>query len=116
MDGVRRYWFLNVFLTILPLPRRQNLLFLGAVILPSVLVIALGIRMIRQEDELAEKRFREQNQHAIDLVRQELLTRLEGIKLRAASGNVVPRDPETDSFANSAKRRARRSCCARVRT
>ena len=78
----------------MPVPRRQNLLFLGAVILPSVLVIALGMRMIRQEDELAEKRFREQSQHAIDLVRQELLTRLEGIKLRAASGNVAPRDPD----------------------
>ena len=75
-------------------PHRQNLLFLGAVILPSVLVIAFGLRMIRQEDELEEKRAREQNEHAVDLVRQELLTRLESLKLRAASGQVMPLDPD----------------------
>ncbi len=78
----------------MPVRHRQNLLFLGAVILPSVLVIALGVRMIRQENELAEKRFRDQSQHAIDLARQDLLTRLEGIKLRAVSSDVTPRDPE----------------------
>lgn len=78
---------------------RHNLLFLGAVILPSVLVVALGLRMIRQEDVLAEQRLREQKQQGLDLVRQELLTRLEGIKLRAASGSVTPRDPEVALIA-----------------
>jgi signal transduction histidine kinase len=76
------------------IPHRYNLLFLGAVLLPSVLVIALGVRMIRQEDELAEKRVREDKAHAINFVRQDLLNRLEGHKLRAVSGSVTPRDTD----------------------
>jgi hypothetical protein len=59
---------------------RQNLLFLGAVLLPSVLLVALGIRMVRQEEELVEKRLREQHGMAIDLVRRELLARLQTYK------------------------------------
>ena len=48
---------------------RQNILVLGTVLLPSVLLIAPGIRMIRQEAELAEKRRREQHRQLIDLIR-----------------------------------------------
>lgn len=78
----------------MPVPHRQNLLLLGAVILPSVLVVALGVYMIRQENELAKKRFEEQRQQAIDLARQELSARLEAVKLRAAGGNLTPIDPD----------------------
>ncbi len=56
-------------------PHRQTWLLLGAVILPSVLVIAPGVHVIRQEDELAEKRFEEQRQQAIGLARQHLSKR-----------------------------------------
>ncbi|MBI4909430.1 MAG: hypothetical protein HY820_37775 [Acidobacteria bacterium] len=73
---------------------RQNLLFLSAVLLPSVLVIALGVRTIRQEEELADKRLREQRQQALDLVLQEVFTRLEAILLRAAQGKVPVGDPD----------------------
>ena len=78
----------------MPVPYRQNLLLLGAVILPSVLVIALGVFMIRQENELAEKRSEKQRQQSVGLARQELLTRLEAVKLRAAGGNITPIDPD----------------------
>jgi two-component system phosphate regulon sensor histidine kinase PhoR len=80
-------------------PYRHSLLFLGAVILPSALVIALGFRMIRQEDALEEKRARERNEHTVELVRQELMTRLESLKLRAASGQVKPLDPDVSLVA-----------------
>ena len=70
--------------------KRHNLLFLGAVILPSALLVGLSVIMIRQEDELARKRAEEQNQRALGFARQELLNRLEGFKLRAAR----PGDPD----------------------
>ena len=61
------------------LPHRQTLFFLGAVIVPWVVLVGLGIRTLGQEKELA---------------RQELLTRLEGIKLRTAGGCVSPGNGE----------------------
>jgi signal transduction histidine kinase len=70
--------------------KRHNLLFLGAVILPSVLLAALSVLAIRQEDELARKRAEEQNQRVLGLARQELLNRLEALRLRAAG----PGDPD----------------------
>ncbi len=72
---------------------RQHLLLLSAVVLPSVLLVVLGVRMISQEAELAAQRVREQQQQALSLARLELLTRLEGIRLRATPGDVDPRDP-----------------------
>lgn len=69
------------------LPHRQTLFFLGAVIVPWVVLVGLGIRTLGQEKELARQR-------AVSLARQELLTRLEGIKLRAAGGRVSPGDGE----------------------
>ncbi len=64
-----------------------------------MLVIALGIWMIRQENELSETRYREQRQQAVDLVRQQLLTRLEGIKALAAGGALAPSDPDVAQVA-----------------
>ncbi len=74
--------------------RRHTLLFVGAVVVPSVVLLALSVRTIRQEEELAEKRRGEEKLRVIGLIRQELLTRLEGVALRAASGQVTPRDQE----------------------
>jgi signal transduction histidine kinase len=74
--------------------RRHTFLFFGAVVLPSALLLALAVRTIRQEEELAGKHRSEEKLRIISLVRQELLTRLEGIVLRAASGQVTPRDRE----------------------
>jgi signal transduction histidine kinase/tetratricopeptide (TPR) repeat protein len=64
--------------------RRQVLLFLVAVFVPSLVLVALSLRMISQERELAEKRARDEQQRRIGEVRQELLTRLERIKLQEA--------------------------------
>ncbi|MBI4909898.1 MAG: HAMP domain-containing histidine kinase [Acidobacteria bacterium] len=71
---------------------RQTLLFVGAVIVPSVVLVALGIRSMRQEEELAEKRTFEESRRAAGLIRQELTTKLESIKLQAAAGRDLPRD------------------------
>jgi hypothetical protein len=49
---------------------------------------------MRQEEELAGRRRSEEKLRVISLVRQELLTRLEGIALRAAGGQITPRDRE----------------------
>jgi signal transduction histidine kinase len=84
------------------LPHRQTLLFLGAVIVPSVVLVGLGIRAIGQETELAEKRAIEDRQRAVALVRQELLTRLESIKLRVAGGRVSPTDRDVSIVARVA--------------
>ncbi|MBP1597917.1 MAG: OmpR family signal transduction histidine kinase [Acidobacteria bacterium] len=74
--------------------QRHTLLFLGAVVLPSALLLALAVRTIRQEEELAGKHRSEEKLRVISLVRQEFLTRLEGIALRAAGGQLTPRDRE----------------------
>ncbi len=74
--------------------RRHTLLFLGAVVLPSVLLVTLAIRTIRQEEELTAKHRSEEKLRVISLARQELLTRLEGVALRAAGGRITPRDSE----------------------
>jgi signal transduction histidine kinase len=54
----------------------------------------LGVRTLRQDEELARQSASNDKRRAIDLARQELLTRLESIKLRAAAGRVSPHDPE----------------------
>lgn len=84
------------------LPHGQTLLFLGAVIVPSVVLVGLGIRAIGQEKELAERRTFEERRRAVALVGQELLTRLESIKLRAASGRVSPADRDVAIVARVA--------------
>jgi signal transduction histidine kinase len=62
--------------------RRQVLLFLVAVIVPSVVLVALSLRMISQERELTEKRLLDEQHRRASEIRQELLTRLERIKLK----------------------------------
>lgn len=61
-------------------PRRQIGLFLIAVILPSAVLVALGVRMIGQERELAEKRLADDRRRAVAQIRQDLLAKLETIK------------------------------------
>ena len=61
-------------------------LFVVAVLLPCLLLLAVGLRMIAQERELSEKRRTEQVDRWIQEIRQELLARLETLKYRALSG------------------------------
>ncbi len=65
--------------------RKQVLLFLIAVVLPSLLLVALTLRMISQERELAERRRAEETRRLASDVGQQLLVRLEKIKLQEVS-------------------------------
>ena len=46
------------------------------------MLVALGVRMLAQERELSDKRLQEQQQRVVDRVHDDLLARLERIKLR----------------------------------
>lgn len=65
--------------------RREILLFLVAVIVPAVVLVALSLRMIGQERELTEKRVADEQRRRVSEIRQQLLTRLERIKLKQVS-------------------------------
>ncbi|MFQ5929815.1 MAG: hypothetical protein ACE5MK_08945 [Acidobacteriota bacterium] len=65
--------------------RKQVLLFLIAVVLPSLALVALTLRMIGQERELAEKRRAEERRRLASEIGQQLLVRLEKIKLQEVS-------------------------------
>lgn len=77
-------------------PRRQAFLFLVAIVVPCLVLVALGLRLMAQERQLKETRRAEQLQLLVVQVRQELLSRLEKIRqqevARAATsaGNETP--------------------------
>jgi len=61
--------------------RRQVVLFLVAILVPCLVLVALSLRMIGQERELAEKRRADVQRRLVEQARQELLGRLEAITL-----------------------------------
>jgi signal transduction histidine kinase len=65
--------------------RQQIVLFLLAVILPSLVLVAFTVRMIGQEKELAQKRATEERRRLARDFGERLLLRLEKIKLQEAS-------------------------------
>lgn len=65
--------------------RKQIVLFLLAVILPSLVLVAFTVRMIGQEKELAQKRAAEERRRLARDFGERLLLRLEKIKLQEAS-------------------------------
>lgn len=65
--------------------RKQILLFLLAVILPSLVLVVFTLRMISQERELAQKRIVEERRRLAREISQHLLVRLEKIKLQESS-------------------------------
>jgi hypothetical protein len=65
--------------------RKQFFLFLVAVILPSLVLVAFTLRMISQERELALKRWADERSRAASEIGQFLFVRLEKIKLQEAS-------------------------------
>jgi len=71
--------------------RRQILLFLLAVIVPSMVLVAISLRMIGQERELAEKRLSDEQRRRVSDINQQLLTRLERIKLKQVSALAQPK-------------------------
>ena len=67
--------------------RRQVFLFLVAVLLPSVVLVALGLRMISQEQELAEQRVADDRRRAVTDIRDVLLAELDRIRLETVTEN-----------------------------
>jgi signal transduction histidine kinase/tetratricopeptide (TPR) repeat protein len=74
--------------------KRRMLLFLGAIVVPCLVLVALGVRMIVQEEQLRVQRAEEERQRRLDRVEQELLSRLERLKLDPAVTSYL-RPPET---------------------
>lgn len=65
--------------------RRQVLLFLVAIILPCVVLVVLGLRMLEQERELGEKRLADERRAITTQLRQELSAHLDRIALAEAT-------------------------------
>jgi signal transduction histidine kinase len=65
--------------------RRLIVLLLMALLVPCAVLTLLGVRMIRQERELSAKRLADERQALTTQVRQELLSRLDHIKLQVRS-------------------------------
>lgn len=65
--------------------QRRILLFLVAIIVPALVLVALSLYMIRQERELAVKRLAEEQHQRVNEIRRDLLDRLERIKLQEVS-------------------------------
>ena len=63
------------------LPKRQAVLFL-------LVLTGLGLRMNRQERQLAQRRAEEEHQRQLALFRSDLLSALESVKRQAAAGRV----------------------------
>jgi len=75
--------------------RKQVLLFLIAVVLPSALLIVLTWHMIGQQQELSEKRWADKRHRVAREISQKMLVQLEDIKLREVSvraGETAPLD------------------------
>jgi signal transduction histidine kinase len=64
--------------------KRRVLLFLGAIVTPCLVLVALGVRTIGQERQLRAQHAEEERQRRVAQVGQELLSRLERIKLDPA--------------------------------
>ena len=58
-------------------------MFLVAVLFPSIVLVALGLRMIGQERELAEQRVADDRRRAVTNIRDALVEELEGIQVAA---------------------------------
>ena len=65
--------------------RKQILLFLLAVILPSLVLVVFTLRMISQEKELSQKRAVDERHRLAGEIGQHLLVRLEKVKLQESS-------------------------------
>jgi signal transduction histidine kinase len=82
--------------------KRHVFLFLGAIVVPCLVLVALSVRMIEQDRELKVKRASEERQRRVAQVGDLLLSRLERIKLDLA---IMPakRVPETVVLVGSVR-------------
>jgi signal transduction histidine kinase len=73
--------------------RKQVLLFLVAILLPSLVLVALTLRIVTQERELAQKRTADERERIAREIGQAVLVRLEKIRFQEAAGPArAPRD------------------------
>jgi len=78
--------------------KRRIFLLLSALLVPTAVVILLVFRVVRQEDELSERRSAEARREALDQLRRELSARLQAIRLEEVnrllgeSGRRLPPD------------------------
>ena len=70
----------------IPAPARQTILFLLALALPCLVLATLGLRLSRQEHQLAEKRALDERQRKLTQFRLNLVTELERVKRLAVAG------------------------------
>jgi len=61
--------------------KRRLLLLISAIVVPSAVVILLVFRVVRQENELSERRSAEARREALDQLRRELSARLQAVRL-----------------------------------
>src|SRR5688572_9819092 len=73
---------------------RQVLLFVSTILIPAVVLIYLGVLLVRQESELADKRAADQRRDALEQLRRELSARLETIKVQTAARGIQDSRPE----------------------
>jgi len=92
---------LSQYFLILVMPqrnhRRRIVLFLVAIVVPSLVLVVFSLRMISQERELTEKRRRDEQHRRASEIRQELLTHLERIKLKQVRAPATKTDGITAS-------------------
>ncbi|UCG85364.1 MAG: hypothetical protein JSW71_15710 [Gemmatimonadota bacterium] len=69
--------------------RRQVLLFLVAIILPCVVLVVLGLRMVAQERELQDNRSAEERRSLTNQLRRELSARLDRMALQEATALIA---------------------------
>jgi hypothetical protein len=73
-------------------------LLLAAILIPIAVVIVLGVRVVRQERELGERRTLDARRDALDQLRRELTARLQALRLEEVnrligeSGTRLPPD------------------------
>jgi signal transduction histidine kinase len=84
-----------------PRRKRQIILLLSAILIPTAVLITFAIRLARQDAELADKRVADERRDALDQLRRELSARLEAIKLQELSrlsGESFPATAPTRDF------------------
>ena len=77
---------------------RRTALLLSAILIPTAAVVLLVVRVVRQENELAERRMAAEQREALDQLRRELTARLQALRLEEVnrligeSGRRLPPD------------------------
>jgi signal transduction histidine kinase len=77
---------------------RRTALLLSAILIPTAAVVLLVVRVVRQENELAERRAAAEQREALDQLRRELAARLQALRLEEVnrligeSGRRLPPD------------------------